>query len=67
MLSFCLFIGTSGSESESESSESDEPEVETALPIKILTEQEMNQLGAKIVKAEILGDTVCCHNKIFSL
>ena len=27
--------------------------------IKRLTEAEMNKLGAKIVKAEIMGNTVC--------
>ncbi|CAG2226549.1 unnamed protein product [Mytilus edulis] len=49
---------TSSSSSSSESSEEEEPEEDTpkSPPVKLLTEQEMNQLGAKIVRAELMGD-----------
>lgn len=54
------FLGTSSSSSSSESSEEEEPEEDTpkSPPVKLLTEQEMNQLGAKIVRAELMGDMV---------
>lgn len=44
--------------SESES-ESEEEEKEEELPL--LSEEEMNKLGAKLVKAEIMGNTVRSH------
>lgn len=40
--------------SESESEEEEEEEEEVPL----LSEEEMNKLGAKLVKAEIMGNTV---------
>lgn len=30
-----------------------------------ITEAEMNKLGAKIIKAELIGDDVCCYHLIF--
>ncbi|CAC5398373.1 CWF19-like protein 2 homolog,CWF19-like protein 2 [Mytilus coruscus] len=49
---------SSSSSSSSESSEEEESEEDTpkSPPVKLLTEQEMNQLGAKIVRAELMGD-----------
>ncbi|XP_060068862.1 CWF19-like protein 2 [Ylistrum balloti] len=52
---------TSSESSASSESESDQEEAITKKPvikqeIKILTEQEMNQLGAKLVKAELMGN-----------
>ena len=38
-----------------ESSRSPEPEVK----VRVLTEKEMNELGAKILKAELMGNQVC--------
>ena len=58
---FCFFVlsGSSSSESESSESEGSEEEEKPKVPeIKLLTEQEMNQLGAKIVRAELMGDDV---------
>ena len=56
---------SSSSSSESETSSSDtEGEMEGQSteqqepPPKILTEQEMNQLGAKLVRAELMGNEV---------
>lgn len=48
-----LFYHRSESESEAEEEE-----------IPLLSEEEMNKLGAKLVKAEIMGNTVglCCVN-----
>ena len=60
-----LFVAessSSGSDLESSSSESEHEEnmssVRQPSPPKLLTEQEMNQLGAKLVKAEIMGNQV---------
>lgn len=39
------------------SSESEEEEEEEEV-VKLLTDEEMNKLGAKLVKAEIMGNTV---------
>lgn len=52
-----LFYHRSESESEVE---------EEAVPL--LSEEEMNKLGAKLVKAEIMGNTVgcCCVNTLHS-
>lgn len=55
---------TSSDSSTSSESDSDEPSREEKMPqktvikqeIKILSEQEMNQLGAKLVKAELMGN-----------
>lgn len=47
-----MFSSFSGSESGSE----EDAEKEEELPL--LSEEEMNKLGAKLVKAEIMGNTV---------
>lgn len=60
-LSVCLlklFSSSVNPRSESES-ESEEEEKEEELPL--LSEEEMNKLGAKLVKAEIMGNTVRSH------
>ena len=44
------------SDSESDSTESEGENEADASPVKILTDQEKNQIGAKIVKAEIMGN-----------
>lgn len=44
--------------SESESEEEEEEE----LPL--LSEEEMNKLGAKLVKAELMGNTVSSHRRL---
>ena len=53
---------SSSSDSESSSSESDKGESsmsqETKVTQKILSEKEMNELGAKILKLEIMGNKV---------
>lgn len=58
---FVFFLGSSSdsdsSESEqdeSQSSRSQEPEAR----VRVLTEKEMNELGAKILKAELMGNQV---------
>lgn len=48
----CAFLVYPRSESESEGEE----EEEEVIPL--LSEEEMNKLGAKLVKAEIMGNTV---------
>lgn len=61
VFSVCLLKLLSSSvnpRSESES-ESEEEEKEEELPL--LSEEEMNKLGAKLVKAEIMGNTVRFH------
>jgi len=59
-----ILIGSSSTEDSSSSSSSEnEAESESSNIIesapKILTEQELNELGAKMVKAELMGNEVC--------
>lgn len=42
----------------SQSEEDDEEEEEEVEEAPLLTDEEMNKLGAKLVKAEIMGNTV---------
>lgn len=59
--------------SESEESESAEEETvelvqnEPAVPNKIITETDLNALGAKIMRAELMGNEVYCFPPQFSL
>ncbi|XP_070554137.1 CWF19-like protein 2 isoform X2 [Ptychodera flava] len=46
----------SDSASESSASSSESEEERAPSPIKVLTEKEMNELGAKLVRAELMGD-----------
>lgn len=50
-------------ESETDSSSSSEEEAEekrtVVIPAKKITEKDLNDIGAKIVKAEIMGNEVC--------
>lgn len=65
---FFVLSGSSSSESESSESEGSEEEEKPKVPeIKLLTEQEMNQLGAKIVRAELMGDDVNIYSKLYIL
>jgi hypothetical protein len=48
-------------ESPSSSSESEDEKEKTAEIPHILTDKEMNDLGARLVKAEILGNEVCAY------
>ena len=55
--------------SESESSSSSEAEEEEKqerinIPVKKITEADLNEIGAKIVKAEIMGNEVCIVEKV---
>ena len=55
--------------SESESSSSSEAEEEEKqervnIPAKKITEADLNEIGAKIVKAEIMGNEVCIVEKV---
>lgn len=43
-------------QSSSSDSEAEDDEKSPEIPVKILTDDEMNQLGAKCIKAEIMGD-----------
>ena len=59
-------------EPETDSSSSSEEEVEekkpVVIPAKKITEKDLNDIGAKIVKAEIMGNEVSVENlKIFRL
>ncbi len=60
----CLYYfsidSSSSSESESEGSSPPPP----APRVKLLTEEEMNKLGAKIVKAEIMGNQVSFYKNL---
>lgn len=47
---------SSSSENDSSDSEASEEKKSASPQIKVLSEQEMNQLGAKIVRAELMGD-----------
>ena len=68
----CYFISDSGSaQSESESSSEEEEQTSSPAtsqpahaPPKILTEEEMNRLGAKVLRAEMMGNEVRAHLKI---
>lgn len=53
----CFRRVLSNRRSESESEEEEEEE----LPL--LSEEEMNKLGAKLVKAELMGNTVSSHRR----
>ena len=57
----------SGSESSSSSEAEEEEEKERIiLPAKQITETDLNEIGAKIVKAEIMGNEVCIvRNQLF--
>jgi len=47
------------------SSEGEEEEKRTVvIPAKKITEKDLNDIGAKIVKAEIMGNEVCCYKLI---
>ena len=54
----------SSSDSDSDSSDSDRSQSQEAppspppAPVKVLTEEELNDLAAKILRAEIMGDDV---------
>ncbi len=59
-IDLCLFyfLIDSSSSSASESESEGTPPPPPPPPVKLLTEEEMNKLGAKIVKAEIMGNQV---------
>ena len=62
-IQFNFFPGESNSESESsnsdsESDHSESQETKEEPPVVILSEDEMNKLGAKIMKAELMGNQV---------
>ena len=52
---FILFLDCVSASSSSSESSSEEEE---APPVRILSEQEMNEIGAKIIRAEIMGNEV---------
>ena len=65
-----VFNNTADSSSDSHSSEeSDQNEGQSSrspeqeVKVRVLTEKEMNELGAKILKAELMGNQVC-ENKM---
>ena len=66
-----IFLDSSSDSSSSSSSSESEAEPERKStpepppPVKILTEKEMNQLGAKIVRAELMGNAVSNVDKVW--
>ena len=59
--------GKEQSESDSEGSEQGQRSPTPEPEVKILSEKEMNELGAKIVKAELMGDDVseCTYHVVW--
>ena len=73
-LFFCCIVASSeedsdgdssGSKSSSSNNKSQDART-TEQPARILTDQELNQLGAKILRAEMMGDEVCLISVFFS-
>ena len=60
----CFILDSSSSSSSSSDSEEEEEqerhqrEKSPSPEVEVLTEQQMNELGAKIIKAEIMGNQV---------
>lgn len=51
-------VSESESRSSSEAEEQEEEEERVVIPTKQITETDLNEIGAKIVKAEIMGNEV---------
>ena len=63
---FTIESDSGSSESDSESSHS-ESQKEPEEAVVVLTEDEMNKLGAKIMKAELMGNQVVNRNCNFQI
>ena len=55
---------SSSSESDSSEEEVDTHRPPSPPPVKLLTEGEMNAIGAKILRAELMGNEVCIITRL---